>query len=278
MTRTALVLGGGGITGIAWELGILKGLADRGFDLTGADRVVGTSAGSFVGAQITSSQPLSDLYDEQLVPPDPEIGAQINRSTFLPLLAPLLLPRAAVERRRRIGRLSHEAHQPGGDRRVEIIRTGIGVDEWPTDRELLITSVDTDTGEFVTFDRHSGVPLERAVAASCAVPIVWPAVTIDGRQFMDGGMRSSTNADVARGADVVVVLAPLPRAFSVASRTTTQLRKIGPVRSVVISPDSQAALDIGANVLNPTMRAAAARTGLRQAADEVERIAAVWPG
>lgn len=277
MTRTALVLGGGGITGIAWELGVLKGLADRGVDLTAASRVVGTSAGSFVGAQITSSRPLTELYDEQLTPPDPEIGARLDRSTFLPLALPMLLPRAAAERRQRIGRLSRQAHQPGGDRRVEIIGTGIGVDEWPTDRELLITSVDIDSGEFVTFDRDSGVPLGRAVAASCAVPLVWPAVTIDGRAFMDGGMRSSTNADVARGADVVVVLAPLPRAFSVASRMTTQLRNIGPVHSVVITPDSQAVLDIGANVLNPHKRADAARTGLRQAADEIARIAEIWP-
>ena len=58
--RTALVLGGGGITGIAWEIGVLAGLAEAGVDLTGADLVVGTSAGSVVGAQITSGAPLED--------------------------------------------------------------------------------------------------------------------------------------------------------------------------------------------------------------------------
>ena len=73
MTQTALVLGGGGITGIAWELGILKGLADAGVDLSGADRVIGTSAGSVVGAQVTSGAPLDELYESQLAPPDHEM-------------------------------------------------------------------------------------------------------------------------------------------------------------------------------------------------------------
>jgi NTE family protein len=79
MTRTALVLGGGGITGIAWELGILKGLADAGVDLSEADLVVGTSAGSVVGTQLASGRPLQELYATQLAPPDTEIGAELSR-------------------------------------------------------------------------------------------------------------------------------------------------------------------------------------------------------
>ena len=157
-----------------------------------------------------------------------------------------------------------------------MIRSRIAVTDWP-DRELLITSVDTDSGEFVTFDKNSGVDLVDAVAASCAVPLVWPAVTIHGRHFMDGGMRSTANVDVARGADVVVVLAPLPQAFSRATSIAAQLRRIGPVRSVVVKPDKQAALDIGRNVLNPEKRADAARTGLRQSREVAAQVRAVWP-
>lgn len=74
MTRTALVLGGGGVTGIAWELGILRGLADAGIDLTTADTVIGTSAGSVVGAQVTSGRSIEELYDAQLEPPDTRSG------------------------------------------------------------------------------------------------------------------------------------------------------------------------------------------------------------
>jgi len=276
MTRTALVLGGGGITGIAWELGILQGLAEQGLKLTDADRVVGTSAGSVVGAQITSGLDLADLYDLQLEPPDHEIGSTMGRNDLARLLPPLLVPGAPTRKRQRIGRLSTKAHTPGGDERIEVIRSRIDVTDWP-DRELLITSVDTDSGEFVTFDKNSGVDLVDAVAASCAVPLVWPAVTIHGRHFMDGGMRSTANVDVARGADVVVVLAPLPQAFSRATSIAAQLRRIGPVRSVVVKPDKQAALDIGRNVLNPAKRADAARTGLRQSREVAAQVRAVWP-
>jgi len=106
---------------------------------------------------------------------------------------------------------------------------------------------------------------------------VWPAVTIHGRHFMDGGMRSTANVDAARGAEVIVVLAPLPRAFNRASSIGGQLRRLAPVRSVVITPDKQAFADIGPHVLDPEKRADAARTGLRQAAEVAERIRAVWP-
>ncbi|MEO5854010.1 MAG: patatin-like phospholipase family protein [Nocardioides sp.] len=276
MTRTALVLGGGGITGIAWELGILQGLAEQGLDLSAADRVIGTSAGSVVGAQITSDVPIAELYDGQLAPPDHEIGARLGRTALARLLPPMLIPGSPVRKRRRIGRLSQRAHAPGGHQRIEVIRSRIASHAWP-ERELLVTTVDTDSGEFVTFDRHSGVDLVDAVAASCAVPQVWPAVTIDGRHFMDGGMRSTANVDVARGADVVVVLAPLPQSFSKAASIGAQLRRIGPVQAAVITPDRQALVDIGSNVLDPEKRADAARTGLRQSRDVLDKVRAVWP-
>src|SRR3954464_14941252 len=80
--RRALVLGGGGITGVAWEIGVLAGLADAGVDLTGADLVVGTSAGSVVGAQVTTGGNLGDLFERQLEPPAEERLAQLRRSTL----------------------------------------------------------------------------------------------------------------------------------------------------------------------------------------------------
>jgi len=91
---------------------------------------------------------------------------------------------------------------------AETIASRIRVDAWPT-RELMVTGVACDDGEFVVWTRDSGVPLLRAVTASCAVPTVSPPITIGSRRYMDGGMRSGTNADLARGYDRVVVLAPL---------------------------------------------------------------------
>jgi NTE family protein len=275
MTRTALVLGGGGITGIAWELGILKGLADAGVDLSGADLVIGTSAGAVVGAQITTGHSLEQLYATQLEPADKEIGAQLSRFTMLRLLPPMLIPGSQRQKLSRIGRMSMRAHRPGGERRIEVIRSRIQVEEWP-ERDLRVTAVEAETGEFVAFDQDSGVDLVHAVAASCAVPLVWPAVTIDGKHYVDGGMRSTANVDLANGADVVVVIAPLPQAFSKATSIRTQLAGTGASRTAVVTPDEKALVDIGRNVLDPHKRADAARTGLRQAADVVDKVRKAW--
>jgi NTE family protein len=275
MTRTALVLGGGGITGIAWELGILKGLADSGVDLSDADLVVGTSAGSVVGAQITTGQSLEALYATQLEPADHEIGAELGRLTLLRLVPAMVFPGNQRRKLARVGKLSMKAHPPGGEERIEVIRSRIGVVEWPA-RELKVTAVEAESGEFVAFDKDSGVDILHAVAASCAVPLVWPAVTIEGKHYVDGGMRSTANVDLATGADVVVVIAPLPQSFSKATSIRSQLAATGATRTAVVTPDEQALVDIGKNVLNPAKRADAARTGLRQAADVVDQVRKAW--
>ncbi|MET0837279.1 MAG: patatin-like phospholipase family protein [Marmoricola sp.] len=275
MTRTALVLGGGGITGVAWELGLLKGLADAGVDLTTADLVVGTSAGSVVGAQVTTGRSIDELYAGQLEPPDREIGATLSRFTMLRLLPPLLIPGGGRRKRSRIGAMSMRAHPPGGEERIEVIRSRIGVEAWG-ERDLKVTAVEAETGRFVVFDKDSGVDIVHAVAASCAVPLVWPAVTIDGKHYVDGGMRSTANVDLAAGADTVVVIAPLPQAFSKATSIRAQLERTGAARTAVVTPDQQALADIGKNVLDPAKRADAARAGLRQSASVLDKVRVAW--
>lgn len=283
--RTALVLGGGGVTGIAWELGLLHGLAEAGVDLTTADLVVGTSAGSVVGAQVRGATPLADLYaGQQLRPATGELAASLGPLTLLRMAPAMLLPGSSEAKRRRVGAMALKAHPPAGpgeeEPRVEVIRgrlrTAGGDDPaWP-DRDLLVTAVDARSGALNRLTRDSGVPLVRAVAASCAVPLVWPPVALDGRPHVDGGLRSTANADLAEGYDRVVVLAPIPRSLSRATSVAAQLARVAPERSVVVSPDEQAVRDIGRNVLDPAKRADAARTGLRQAAAEVERVGEVW--
>lgn len=277
MTRSALVLGGGGITGIAWELGILAGLAEAGVDLTDADVVIGTSAGSVVGAQVASGIPVRELYDGQLPPADREIGAAFSRLTMLRLLTPLLLPGSGRTKRSRIGRMAMQAHPPGGEERVEVIRSRLDVEEWP-DRDLRITAVEAESGEFTVFDRASGVDLVPAVAASCAVPLVWPPVTIDGRHYVDGGMRSTANVDLARDAERLVVLAPLPQSFTKATSIRTQLERVAPTSWSVVTPDRAALTQIGKNVLDPAKRADAARAGFRQAQGLAAELRDVWLG
>jgi len=275
----ALVLGGGGITGIAWEIGLLLGLREAGVDLTGADTVVGTSAGSVVGAQLTSGTPLEDLYAGQLADPSGEIGASFGRLTLVTYAALLLAPGSGRAKRRRLGRASVRAASRAGatlaEDRVRVIRERLPVDAWP-DRDLRVTAVDADTGEFVVLDRHGEVDLVHAVASSCAVPLVWPPVAMAGRRLVDGGVRSGTNADVAEGADPVVVLAPLPRSLSRATGIPAQLARTGARRTAVVVPDADALSAIGRNVLDPAQRAAAAEAGRTQAASVAEEVRTAW--
>ena len=279
--RTALVLGGGGITGIAWEIGVLAGLAEHGVDLTGADLVVGTSAGSVVGAQITGGRPLEAMYARQLEPPEQEKVARMTRGNLARYAWAMLTSRGRdVEFRRRIGALALAAEKagltPSEQERLDVIGSRLVSAEWP-DRNLVITAVDAATGEFRTFDRTSGVPLLQAVAASCAVPGVYPPVTIDGRRYVDGGMRSAANADLAQGYDRLVVLAPIPRGVGPLASVDAQVSGMVS-RVTVVAPDQASRAAIGRNVLDPAAREPAARAGRAQAAQVLERVGEVWAG
>jgi NTE family protein len=271
-----LVLGGGGVTGIAWMTGLLAGLAEAGIDLSEADVVVGTSAGSVVGAQILSGPTLEDLYAAQLTDPTGELAARMGATAMLRFITAALWPGDEQRARARLGRAALKARTvPEAERRA-VIERRLPSAEWP-ERSLLITSVDAETGELRVFDRDSGVPLPEAVAASCAVPLVWPPITIGGRRYMDGGVRSATNADLATGCDRVVVLAPITYALRRSTRIASQLASLGAaVRSVVVSPDAQARKAIGGNVLDPAHRVASARAGHAQSAAVAESVAAVW--
>ncbi len=275
--RTALVLGGGGITGIAWELGLLAGLAEAGVDLTDADVVIGTSAGSVVGAQVTNDVPLDDLYAAQLEPPDAELGGRLSRIAALKLAPPYLLPGSGRDKLARVGRVAMASHEPGSVDREGVIRARLPVHGWP-ERDLRVTAVDTESGEFTVFTKESGVDLVAAITASCAVPTVWPPVEIDGRFYMDGGMRSTANVDVARGADRVVVLAPLPRSLSKKASIRAQLERVGAREWSVVTPDAEALAAFGRNLLDPAKRRGAAEAGLRQSRGLVEELRHVWRG
>lgn len=279
--RTALVLGGGGITGIAWEIGVLAGLAEAGVDLTGADLVVGTSAGSVVGAQLTSGADLEALFARQLEPPTGERAARMTRAALARYGWAVLRSRGDdVGFRRRVGALALAAEQAGltptEQERLDVIGSRLVSRAWP-DRDLRITTVDAQTGEFRVLDRTSGVPLLQAVAASCAVPGVYPPVTIDGRRYVDGGMRSAANADLAEGCDRVVVLAPIPRGIGPLASVDAQVTGMV-ARVAVVSPDEASRRAIGRNVLDPAARAGSARAGRAQAADVAAQVSEAWQG
>jgi NTE family protein len=278
MTRRALVLGAGGEAGIAWEVGLLAGLAGRGVDLTAADLVVGTSAGAGVAARINSGVTLAELYETQLAPADGEIVTSFGPrviAKYIWAVAPAR--RNSVRARIRLGRMAVRSRtEPAAERRA-VVAARLGTHDWPTGN-LLITAVDVDTGELATFDSASGVDLVDAVGASCAVPGVWPPVTVNGRRLMDGGMRSPANADLAAGYDRVVVVAPITRGPkpipSVMDQVTELARSCQAVALLV--PDAASVAAFGRNLLDPRTRAPSARAGYAQAGAARADVAAVW--
>lgn len=272
----ALTLGGGGVTGVAWETGLLFGLAEAGIDLTAADLFVGTSAGSVVAAQITSGVPLEQLYEAQIAEGSGEIAARMSLAAIAWFLIAGALPGNRQKARARLGHAALRAKtMPEAERRA-VIERRLHFQHWPEQR-LLIPAVDAETGEVVIFDKDSGAALVDAVGASCAVPLVWPPVTIGGRRYMDGGVRSVANVDLAAGYERLVVVAPLTEAMRREDRPAAQAAALGKgIRSVIVSPDEAARAAIGRNVLDPAHRASAARAGWTQAASVAERVRDVW--
>ncbi|MFF1556768.1 patatin-like phospholipase family protein [Streptomyces sp. NPDC058279] len=276
--KTALVLGGGGLTGVGWETGILCGLAAAGTDLTTADLVVGTSAGSVVGAQLTSGLLTPrELYERQLGDPAGELAARLGAGTFARYAVSMLRSRDAATYRRRVGAFALAARTEPEAVRREVLKARLVSYEWP-ERRLVVTAVDALTGELAAFDRESGAGLVDAVAASCAVPGVWPPVTVDGRRFIDGGVRSATNADLAAGYERVVIIAPMSLGSKLIPSPAAQaerLRKAG-AEVLLITPSAEARKTFGRNVLDPARRDPAARAGLAQAVAHAAEAARVW--
>jgi NTE family protein len=277
MASRALVLGGGGVTGVAWEIGLLAGLAESGLELTDPDLVVGTSAGAVVGAQVTSGLPLPELYARQLAGYVGERSARLSRRTIATMGWAAVRSREPRTARARIGRVALSTPTVPEAQRRAVIESRLPVHEWPSTR-LQVTAVDAESGAFVVFDRDAGVSLVDAVAASCAVPGVWPPVTIDGRRWIDGGMRSSANADLAEGYQRVVVLAPVSGGFGPIARLADQVAALraGGAQVSVVTPDRDARRAIGRNMLDPARRAMAARAGHAQAPAAAAEIRDTW--
>ncbi|MEU9147016.1 patatin-like phospholipase family protein [Streptomyces sp. NPDC048349] len=275
---TALVLGGGGLTGVGWESGILYGLARAGVDLTTADLVVGTSAGSVVGAQLTSGLLTpQELYERQLGAATAESAARLGAGLIARYAMAMVRSRDAAAYRRHVGALALAAAAGEEAERRKVLAERLVSHEWPA-RRFVVTAVDALSGEPADFDRDSGTGLVDAVSASCAVPGVWPPVTIGGRRYIDGGTRSATNADLAAGYARVVILAPIALGSKLVPSPAAQaarLREAG-ARVLLITPSAAARKAFGRNVLDPARRDPAARAGLAQAPAHAADAAAVW--
>jgi NTE family protein len=276
VTETALVLGAGGITGIAWHLGLVIGLREAGVDLTGADLIVGTSAGSVTGALLAAGiDPVrAQRLEARLGADDPPVRPDWARGAE----AFALLNdegRAPEEIRAGVGRLALAADVIAEDRYVDALSRRLPHAGWPK-RPLLVTAVDAATGRPAAWDRASGVPLNRAVAASCAVPCLFPPVTINGSRYMDGGVRSGTNADFASTASRVVVLAPLApvRMRGAPTAEIDALRERS--RVVLVAPDEAALAALGPNVFDTSRWEPAIAAAVEQGRRVAPDVARVW--
>lgn len=282
-TKRALVLAGGGIAGIAWETGVLRGIADESPAvarlLTESDVLVGTSAGSAVAAQLSSGHTLDELFDRQVAESSAEIdsGVDIEAITDLFLTALGEPYEESLDRTRqqmqRIGAVALATKTVPAPVRRDVIAHRLPSHDWP-DRDLRLTAIDVATGELTVFDRESGVDLVDAVAASCAVPGAWPPVTIGDRHYMDGGVASSVNLVVAADCDTAVVLVPsgvdAPSPFGAGPAAEVSAFP-GAAFAVFADADSLAAF--GPNALDPDCRIPSAAAGREQGRREAGAIA-----
>jgi NTE family protein len=274
----ALVLGGGGLSGVAWETGILAGLAAGGADVTTADYVLGTSAGATVAAQIGSGLAIAELFDRQTMPAlqsaelTPDLGRVIELMESWATL-PLEFPDPA-ELRRVVGQRALAVQTvPEAERRA-VIAGRLPQHTWPS-RQLAVVAVDAHSGEVRVFDNDSGANLVDAVTASCAIPGIWPPVTIGPARYIDGGTRSVVNADLAAGYQRVLILAPM--ADPSLDEQVAGLVGAGEEAEVlVITPDDESTAAFGLNPLDPAVRAPAARAGYAQGQRAAAAAARLW--
>lgn len=285
-TRRALVLAGGGYAASAWEIGLITGMADAGLEVRNADLFVGTSSGSRVALHLASGVAHEEVFQRRLHPgpPSAERPAVVD---WVQLRDSLVRARQAgggpTEILRRVGSLALAAASGrNGSTRREIVAAQLPMETWP-EQNVLIVTVNADTGERRAFDRNSGIDLVDAVIASTA-SFGWPPIVFQGHHYIDGGFYSSDNADLALGFERVMILALQPppglppmKLFSLDAAVNT-LRGSG-AQVEVIHPDENTVAELASagGVMNPAISAPAARAGRLQGRRIVsERISSFW--
>ncbi|MEU0507404.1 patatin-like phospholipase family protein [Nocardia sp. NPDC005998] len=272
--RRSVVLGGGSVYGTAWMAGLAAELRCRGIDLGAADSIVGTSAGALVGAMLVTGRDLDSLAESPFPPgvtmPPPPQQPELIAGVFSVLLD------RKVDRdvaRRKVGQMAM-AEEPARPEQIEPGEWFIGGNTWP-DQRLQVVVVDAESGQRQIWNCDSGVALVTATAASHAFPGAFPPVVVDNRYYIDGGVWSATNADIAADADVVLVIEPLAHRWP---REPLRSELAGTAADAVVhfSPDA-ATIDVfNAFATDPDVVACwpgAFQAGVRQAEALAEQLA-----
>ena len=295
----ALVLHGGGSAGNAWEIGVVAGLFDAGLDVTGADLIIGTSAGSTAAAQITTAAP-AELLAAILSAPPPQQGGPVGpgggpgggRGPIGPAANHMettsrIIAAAedAADMRRRMGAAALEtdaASDGSGQARWRAtVAARLPSQRWPQ-QSILITAIDAHTGEPVVFDRDSGVDLADAVAASTSNGFGGPPYRIGDRWYIDGGYRRNENADLAAGYERVLVLSPFggrsrhPLEWGMHLATQVDELRAGGSKVETIFPDGDSLTAFGTNMMDLSTRPPAARAGYAQGRSLAGHLSEFW--
>jgi NTE family protein len=293
-SRTALVLAGGGAAGNAWELGLIAGLSDAGVDVTDADLIIGTSAGSTVAAQITSGKRPAELYAAILAevprPQGAEPGSDRGRgpirsgASYMKWSNTIIdSAEDAPDMRRRMGAAALEMDASDGSGQArwrDIVASRLPNHDWPL-QPVLIAAVDAHTGQPVVFDRHSGIELVDAVAASTSNGFGGP-YRIGENLYINGGYRRSENADLAAGYEQVLVLSPfgggsrMPREWGMDLATQVDELRAGGSTVQTVFPDAGAGDVFDANAMDPSTRLQAARGGYDQGRALTAQLTEFW--
>ncbi|WP_425826385.1 patatin-like phospholipase family protein [Streptomyces fractus] len=256
---TAVVLGGGGLAGIGWAIGALAALEESGaLRLAAVDHVIGTSAGSAVAAAVLQSGSAGAQFDMMVRKSrrNDEPAPAADFAVVMPELTAIHeSPADVAEKTRRFVALSRERSGVAPDIRRAAVARRVEKDAWP-DTHLTVTALRSD-GTRALFTSASGVGLVDAITASCAVPGLWPVVRIDGEDYIDGGTLSPTNAELARDADRVIVLQPMPEWPG--DQDPARRRVLD--RAVVIEPSERTRAALGTDPFDPDIRGVAAVLG-----------------
>lgn len=296
-----LVLAAGGVVGEAWMSGMLAGIEDRsGIDMRRAETFVGTSAGAIVAARLSAGgrprRPQDASASGPAEPAAPPSHSAVGAAGRLAVRAAWGLSApfatAALAAGAPAGALTRSvllARVPGGRGSLEDVSRIVERDGPRFDGRLRVVAVDRATGRRVVFGAPGGPPatVGAAVAASCSVPWVFAPVRIGGREYVDGGVWSLTNLDVApAGRDTEILclsvthslplalrdpLSALRAAAAVATAAETHALARRGARVRILGPDAASAAVIGGRLMDRARAADALTAGYRQGMEVTDR-------
>ena len=285
MKQRALVLGAGGQAGIAWEVGLSAGLAAEGVDFALAEFILGTSAGSFVGAQLaTGIDPQALARVHLAVARDPARKRPLEPLGNTDHLVEYMAKRPAdsapsPSSMAELGRIALAADTIPEEQFVALFAGMFGPAGTWSERFACCT-VGARDGAFKVWSKTDDVAIGRAVAASCSVPGLHPPVTIKGSQWMDGGVRSWTNAECVAGYGRVLVVAVvktdmLGHMTAMLARERVAIEQANGTVAL-IKPNEQCVELFGDNLMLVSRVADLVEAGIAQGRAEAARVRAFW--